>query len=101
MTIVIFACVKYPNLPSEIRPNPREQDVPFPKLPEFTEVVTMSSSSDDDIGLDVYKPDSAREPQLLGQGDLNNLVRDLGLYCKLFQTPALFQVQILATGRWM
>jgi len=34
---------------------------------EFTEVVTMSSSSDDDIGLDVYKPDSAREPQLLGQ----------------------------------
>ena len=53
--------IAYPNLPSAMRPIPHGQGVPFPKLHEFTEIWTMSSSSDDDIGLDVYKPDSAME----------------------------------------
>jgi len=53
-------------LPSGIRPIHHGQYVQFLKLPEFSSVVTMSSFSDDDLGLDVYKPDSAREPQLLG-----------------------------------
>ena len=75
--------VKYPNLPSAIRPVPHSPDFPVPDPPKQ---MTLSDDdlSDNDKEQEIedmeFKPNCfSSEPHLLSQGDLNDLVRDLNL----------------------
>jgi hypothetical protein len=81
--------VKYPDLPSAIRPVPHSEELPLPKPPEKLTFSDDSSDYDevhgqqegDNVDCDpTFEASwSSPEPRLLTQGDLNDLVRDLNL----------------------
>ena len=89
--------VHYPNIPSAMRPILHNQNLPVPQPPEkivFSDEeddsniqpgLTSTDSEKDEMECDPTfqinegLPPSAREPHLLTQGDLNDLVRDLDL----------------------
>lgn len=82
--------MKYPNIPSAIRPVPHGDDLPVPNPPEeysldsdededSTEATSYpypaaSTSQDPD-----FAPESLGEPHRLTQGELSDLIRDLDL----------------------
>jgi hypothetical protein len=79
--------VQYPNLPSAMRPVHHSVELPVPK-PPTNMTLSDSESSDEDVGQankNMYCDPtfagaySSNEPQLLTQGDLNYIVRDLNL----------------------
>lgn len=76
--------IQYPNLPSAMRPVPHGEDMPIPQPPAH---VTLDDESECEIATGVrndeqddptFKAES-REPHLIHQGELNDLVRDLKL----------------------
>ena len=77
--------LKYPNLPSAIRPVPHCNEIPVPafkSLPDLLEV--ESGPNDDGADLDLCAGDqdyeeTSSEPTKFDQGELNYLVRDLNL----------------------
>lgn len=75
--------IEYPNLPSAIRPMPHGPDVPVPVPPSSLD--TRSSESDygkeeSDAQLSSSEGEFAsKQPQLITQAELNNLVRELDL----------------------
>ena len=80
-------CLKYPSIPSAIRPVPHCSDIPVPvftELPEIEEEAFTSSTSlstDDD---EAANPDHSpgwdfAQPALYSQPELNDLIRDLNL----------------------
>ena len=73
--------LKYPNLPSARRPIPHSVEFPVPTCPDTLENEELVSSENDDLlACDPpYEPSTSKEPHLLTQGDLNDLVRDLKL----------------------
>jgi len=72
--------IEYPNLRSAIRPIPHGPDVPLPKLRNKMKCRSMSdSTASDEDKSSVYMPSSTDKPQTFTQGEINNLVRDLGL----------------------
>ena len=78
--------VKYPNLPSAMRPVPHSENLPIPHPPthltleeesELKAATEVPKEEQDDATFDTST--SSCEPHLLTQGELNNLVRDLKL----------------------
>jgi len=79
--------VQYPHLPSAMRPVPRSAELPVSKPPTIL-TLSDSKSSDEDVGQANKNMDcdptfagasSSKEPHLLTQGDLNDIVRVLNL----------------------
>ena len=75
--------IKYPNLPSAMRPVPQSDDLPVPTspankdLPSSDEDSAKSISSEDNIY--VYSRASGNEPHWIMQKDLNDLAHNLYL----------------------
>ena len=78
--------VKYPNLPSAMRPVPHSEDLPIPHPPthltledesEHVAATEIPNEERDDPTFETST--SSCEPHLLTQGELNDLVRDLKL----------------------
>ena len=85
--------VKYPNLPSVMRPVPYSEDLPIPHLPthltvedesEHEEATEVPKEAQDDATFETST--SSCEPHLLSQGELNDLVWDLELSKKTGRT---------------
>jgi hypothetical protein len=81
--------VKYPDLSSAERPIPHSAELPVPTCPNRLDTQEPIASQDDNLEtececLSTYepKPNTSKEPHLLAQGDLNDLVRDLNLSTK-------------------
>ena len=78
--------VKYPNLPTAMRPIPHSEDLP---IPHSATHLTLEDESEHEAdtevpneerdGLTFETSTSSCEPHLLTQGELNDLVRDLKL----------------------
>jgi hypothetical protein len=84
--------VKYPNVPSALRPVPHNEALPIPKPP--ANVILDEDSATDEADLEQVGENfdcdptfeascSSSEPHLLTQGDLNDLVRHLNLSKKI------------------
>ena len=73
--------IAYPNLPSALLPIPHGPDVPVPSPPTYLDDVQLNSGSEISIDdeWDFCYEDKNNEPQVFGQSELNDLVRDLGL----------------------
>lgn len=76
--------VQYPNLPSAIRPVSHCVDLPVPQPPENVtiedELDDITTEAQHEQHDPTYSTDStSREPHLVTQGELNDLVRDLNL----------------------
>jgi hypothetical protein len=77
--------IKYPDLPSAMRPVSHREDLPVPQHPE--NVTFTDDDSDNEVIQQVENPfhgpnfeaSTSSEPHLLTQGDLYDLVRDLNL----------------------
>jgi len=70
--------IKYPNLPSAMRPVPHSDEVEVPVPPvTFDELSTDSDSSSTEGNKEDYNDDVT--PKLMSQSDLDDLVRDLDL----------------------
>ena len=84
--------VKYPDLPSTVRPVTHIEELPVPKFLENLTFSSDSSDSDDDHGqqegdnADGYPTFAAScssfELHIFTQGDLNDLIHDLNLFKK-------------------
>jgi hypothetical protein len=81
--------VKYPNVPSAMRPVPHNEALPIPK-PSANVIVDDEDSTTDEVDLEQVGETSdceptfeascsTSEPHLLTQGDLNDLVCNLNL----------------------
>ena len=78
--------VRYPNLPSAMRPVPHSEDLPIPHPPTH---LTVEDESEDEAATEVPNEQqddvtvetstSSCAPHLLSQGELNDLVRGLKL----------------------
>ena len=73
----------YPNIPSALRPAPHGEELPVPVPPESS---LLDSDSEDeaqpkDAGSSYVPPTKldTKEPHLIEEGELNDLVRDLDL----------------------
>jgi len=84
------ATVKYPNIPSALRPVPHDEGLPVPELPESfllesdeEQHENESTETETELAMFLQDPDfipsSSSEPRLITQGELNDLVRDLQL----------------------
>lgn len=73
--------MKYPNVPSAIKPVPHRPEVPVPNPPEnLYEFEFLSSTDTDESAEDLWnQPSCSKQPKLLSQGQLNDLTRDLYL----------------------
>ena len=76
--------IKYPNLPSAMRPVPHSEEYPVPHPPKQMDLSDADELSEADVEKEKDDPDfeptsSLSEPHLLSQRDLNDLVRDLNL----------------------
>jgi hypothetical protein len=71
--------VKYPNVPSALRPVPHNEELPIPKPPANVNMDDEDSAIDEADLEQVEASCSSSEPNLLTQGDLNDLVRNLNL----------------------
>ena len=75
--------IKYPDLPSAIRPIPHSADFPrplFTSLPELVDKLASSTSKKSFLEDDCYKPlADNKSPILITQAFLNDLVCDLNL----------------------
>ena len=76
--------IKYPSLPSAIRPVPHCLDLPVPKPPKEWTIDDDSSHDDEpdpmEHGNDSdFEPTTSNEVHLISKGELNDLVRDLNL----------------------
>ena len=75
--------IKYPNLPSAIRPIPHFAELPpplFASLPEVVDEPESSTTEQNSLEDDCYEPlADYRSPILITQAFLNDLVRDLNL----------------------
>jgi hypothetical protein len=75
--------IEYPNLPSALRPVPHSEDVPIPTVPAELSLSLSSSDSpqsDPQSAIeDDYTATDNKEPKLMSQSDLDDLVRDLDL----------------------
>ncbi|MEL7307752.1 MAG: hypothetical protein AAGK05_07670 [Pseudomonadota bacterium] len=76
--------IKYPNIPSAIRPIPHSDELPVPVFEGF--VQPSSDEEGDDVHVHqedsqdpTYEPEGSSIPQKFCQAELNDLVRDLGL----------------------
>ncbi|CAG9790224.1 unnamed protein product [Diatraea saccharalis] len=72
----------YPNLDSAIRPVPHGPEIPVPQPPSnLDDILCESEESDTSASQDESSPYFPVDegPQLFSQGELNDLVRDLGL----------------------
>ena len=65
--------IEYSNLPSAIRPVPHDESMPVPKAPDEYNLL-----SDDEERETVHSPPE-KQPRLISQGELNDLVRNLDL----------------------
>ena len=82
-----FSCkskgnIKYPDLPSAIRPIPHSADLPpplFTSLPEVVDEPVSSTSVGSSLEGDCYNSLADKSPKLITQAFLNDLVRDLNL----------------------
>ena len=77
--------MKYPNVPSAIKPLPHRPRIPIPNLPrDYSEFESSSSTDNDESANDLWdqpicdKP-NFKQPNLLTQAQLNDLTRDLYL----------------------
>lgn len=79
--------MKYPNIPSAIRPVPHGEGLPVPEAPK-----SFSLESDEEVDEDEeccprpsmsndsdFDEETPLEPHFINQGELNDLIRDLGL----------------------
>ena len=75
--------IKYPNLPSAIRPITHSGDLPPPlfiSLPELVDEPVSSTSKESFLEDDCYEPlADNKSPILITQAFINDLVRDLNL----------------------
>ena len=75
--------IKYPNLPSAIRPIPHSADLPpplFTSLPELVDEPVSSTLEESSLEDDCYEPLTDNKSLILiTQAFLNDLVRDLNL----------------------
>ena len=76
--------IKYPDLPSAIRPISHYADLPPPlftgtSLPELVDQPVSSTSEESSLEDDCYKPLADKSPIVITQAFLNDLVRDLNL----------------------
>ena len=73
--------ITYPNCESARKPVPHDETNPPPVPPAMSDTSSSEdSTSDPETGEgDMYVPDADNFPQLLGQAELNNSVRDLEL----------------------
>ena len=75
--------IKYPNLPSAIRPIPHSADLPpplFTSLPKLVDEPVSSTSEESFLENDCYEPLADNKSLILmTQAFLNDLVRDLNL----------------------
>ena len=74
--------IKYPDLPSAIRPIPHSADLPpplFTSLPELVDEPVSSTSEGSSLEDDCYNPLADQSPILITPAFLNDLVRDLNL----------------------
>jgi len=71
--------IKYPDIPSAIRPVPHSDDLPIPIPPLQLAELSESESDDDSDSGDIYKPAEDEKLKLFAQDDLDDLVRDLDL----------------------
>lgn len=82
--------VKYPNIPSALKPVPHSTELPVPEPPQnmtssedetTAEEVNKEGFAGENIDLDpTFEPESSSSsPHFLSQEDLNDLVRDLNL----------------------
>ena len=71
--------IKYPDIPSAIRPVPHSDDLPIPIPPLQLAELSESESDDDRDSGDVYNPAEDKQPKLFSQDDLDDLMRDLDL----------------------
>ncbi|KAJ8893913.1 hypothetical protein PR048_006514 [Dryococelus australis] len=84
MLLIATQKIRYPNIPSAIRPVGHGPDLPVPKPPEVFDDVILDMSSDtqsdaDEKAADEFECTDNLEPKLFIQTELNDLVRDLGL----------------------
>jgi hypothetical protein len=102
--------VKYPDLPSAMRPVQNSEELPVPKTENLTFRDDNSDSGEDhgqqervyvDCNPTFDASCSSSEPHLLTQGDINDLVRDLNVFKKLAELLGsrlkcgIFSTQIL------
>ena len=74
--------IKYPDLPSAIRPIPHSTDLTSPLftfLPELVDELVSSTSEASSLEDNCYNPLADKSPILITQAFLNDLVRDLNL----------------------
>lgn len=73
--------ISYPSLPSALPPTPNGPDVPLQSPSNNLDDVQLSSGSEtpSDDASDFCLGDESNEPQLLGQSELNDMVRDIGM----------------------
>lgn len=79
------SAISYPNCESAMRPVPHDAENPIPKPPAKTDAAETSAEDEDETyyeneDSDEYEPGiDSNKPHLISQGELNDLVRDLGL----------------------
>lgn len=77
--------IKYPNVPSALRPVQHGENLPIPKPPsEWNDILTDDGNYDSENAESVvsdptYNPGTHNIPHLIEQNELNDLVRDLHL----------------------
>ncbi|KAJ4448825.1 hypothetical protein ANN_00216 [Periplaneta americana] len=77
--------IEYPNVPSAIRPVPPGPKLPVPNPPSQLEELVLPIEQTDDLAQpstssdQSYSPEHHKEPHLIQQCELNNLIRDLNL----------------------
>lgn len=86
ITIKTKKTIKYPNLPSAIRPVPHSEELPIPAPPENVNLLSENSDEEDlqlrpenDDFEDLDYDGMSTEPHRINQHELNDLVRDLSL----------------------
>ena len=84
--------MKYPNVPSAIRPVARGPGIPIPEPPkDFTVLESLSSTdTEDESAHDLCDQQScgassSKQPKLFTQDELNDISRDLNLSKELAQ----------------
>ena len=73
--------IVYPNCESALRPVAHDAENTIPVAPSQADLERDEDmQSEGEVDSDVYEPDEVeKKPHLIGQGELNDLVRDLGL----------------------
>ena len=69
----------YPNMDSALNPVPHTPGIPTPQAPQSLDNLPSSESESEESSSDEFQVGDSSGPQQFSQGELNDLIQDLGL----------------------